>query len=357
MARALRRPNGYGTIVKRGGRRRNPYEIRITTGFETYLDKDGNLKTKQVQRSIGSFPDYASAALALAIYNNDPYDPAMKKITLEQVFNEVMKEKEGLAKSTLSSYRATWNKMEKLQKKPIAKLTLADLQSVIDCCESHTMQPLVLNLFSTLFTWATERKIVSDNPAKLLKLTAEKKEARKGQPYTSDELRKIWKNLHKIKNADIILFQVYTGTRIGELLALKKEDLHLEERWLAIHGTKTANADRVVPIRKELVPLFRSRMSTGNNTPFVFINEIGKKINSKTFIGKNFPKIVAQLEIGEHTTHDARHTFVSRADESGISQTALKVIVGHSLQGVTGKVYTHRELSSLIEEMDKISFF
>lgn len=356
MARALRRPNGYGTIVKRGGRRRNPYEIRITTGFETYLDKDGNLKTKQVQRSIGSFPDYTSAALALALYNNDPYDPAMKKVTVEQVYNEVMKEKEGLASGTLATYKTTWKQMEKIHKKPITKLTLADMQAVINDSSAPTMQSRMLNLFLTLFDWAEKRKVVADNPAKLLRLTVEKKETRKGKPYTAEELRKMWQNLHKIENVDMLIMQTYTGTRISELTELKKEDVHLEERWLAVHGTKTANADRVVPIRKELVPLFRSRMSI-NNTPFLFTNKHGNAMKSKTFIWSGYPQIIERLGIGEHTTHDARHTFISCADESGMSQTALKMIVGHSLQGVTGKVYTHRELSSLIEEMDKISFF
>ena len=51
---------------------------------------------------------------------------------------------------------------------------------------------------------------------------------------------------------------IYTGVRIGELLELKKEDVHLEERWFYVRESKTEAGVREVPITEKIVPFFTS---------------------------------------------------------------------------------------------------
>ena len=62
----MKHPNGYGSIFKLSGNRRNPFAVRITTGW----DDDG----KQVYEYLGYFPSRKKAMVALADYNNNPYD-------------------------------------------------------------------------------------------------------------------------------------------------------------------------------------------------------------------------------------------------------------------------------------------
>ena len=50
---------------------------------------------------------------------------------------------------------------------------------------------------------------------------------------------------------DSVVIMLYTGMRISELLELKAEDIHLEERWIDLRGTKTAAARRIVPVTKK----------------------------------------------------------------------------------------------------------
>lgn len=71
----MHKPNGYGSVVKLNGNRRKPYAARITIGFEPYLDKNGQVKSRQKYHTIGTYPNQREAELALAVYNNDPYDP------------------------------------------------------------------------------------------------------------------------------------------------------------------------------------------------------------------------------------------------------------------------------------------
>ena len=56
----------------------------------------------------------------------------------------------------------------------------------------------------------------------------------------------------------------------------------------------------------------------------------------------------------KHTPHDARHTCISLLAKVGIDERIIKKIVGHAGQGVTESVYTHYELESLREAINKI---
>ncbi len=76
---------------------------------------------------------------------------------------------------------------------------------------------------------------------------------------------------------------------------------------------------------------------------------IGNYIKSK----KDFKKIMKKLNM-EHNPHDTRHTFITKAKDTGINEYILKLIVGHEIQDITEKVYTHRTLEDMRNEIEKI---
>lgn len=56
----------------------------------------------------------------------------------------------------------------------------------------------------------------------------------------------------------------------------------------------------------------------------------------------------------DHKPHDTRHTFITKAKEVDMNEYILKMIVGHEIRDITEKVYTHRTLDDLKNEMKKI---
>ena len=76
----MRLPNGYGSITKQKGSRRNPYLVRVPAG----LDERGIY----IRKILGSYPSYKKAAEALAEYNRDPYDIDTIKLTFADVYEE-----------------------------------------------------------------------------------------------------------------------------------------------------------------------------------------------------------------------------------------------------------------------------
>lgn len=66
----MKLPNGYGSVVKLSGKRRNPYLVRKTNGW--HFDKE---KDKQIQDFIiiGYAPTRADGLQMLADYNKNPF--------------------------------------------------------------------------------------------------------------------------------------------------------------------------------------------------------------------------------------------------------------------------------------------
>ena len=58
----------------------------------------------------------------------------------------------------------------------------------------------------------------------------------------------------------------------------------------------------------------------------------------------------------DHTPHDTRHTCISLLTEADVNPTSIKKIVGHSgAMTLTERVYTHLDIETLVEAINKIT--
>jgi hypothetical protein len=74
----MRNPNGYGTVAKLSGKRRRPYIVKKTVGW--------NEKRQPIYDIIGYAETREAGNIMLAEYNRDPWDVDRAKITLQQLF-------------------------------------------------------------------------------------------------------------------------------------------------------------------------------------------------------------------------------------------------------------------------------
>ena len=86
--RIMKLPNGYGSVHKLSGNRRNPWRARKTTGWS--LDKK-TMKYKQEYTTLGYYPTKKEALQALAAYNEQPYD-LDNNLTVMQLYERWSKE-------------------------------------------------------------------------------------------------------------------------------------------------------------------------------------------------------------------------------------------------------------------------
>lgn len=318
---------------------------------EEFLAK--NPYGKQVQMALPGCKTMAEANIALAEYNKHPYDIDKRKTTFEQIYNVLYESKfSKMKKQARSAYVASFNKCDNIKRLRMTEIRKYHMQNIVDeyADKSKSTQKNILLLFHAVFKFALENDICEKDYSQFVTITSEQK-AKDKTPFSRDEIDKLWKNLDNYTFTDSILIMLYTGVRIGELCSIRKEDVHLDERYIELRGTKTEAADRLVPIHKKIAPLLEKRLSEANE--YIFTSTRGNAISYTTMRSKHFDVIMNELEL-THTPHECRHSFMTYAAASKLNPILVKKIVGHSAQDITQDVYTHAFIEDLVREIDKL---
>lgn len=158
--------------------------------------------------------------------------------------------------------------------------------------------------------------------------------------------------MSKNKDAQTILMLIYTGTRIGEMLNLKKENIYLKEQYFKVIQSKTKNGIREVPIADKILPFFKYFYE--NSKSGYLLEFRGNKITYSHYVGTIWKKYMKLLNL-DYTPHTARKTCVSLLTSANVNQTIIKKIVGHSgAMSLTERVYTKFDIKPLLEAINKI---
>lgn len=343
----MRNPNGYGCIKKLSGTRRKPYAAYVTAGYVV-----DNGKAKQVQKAIGYFANRQEAMIALAEYNRLPYSLDDTSVTLSEAFirtfdSRIIK----LSKSSQNGFKNTQNKItSKLGKMKVKDIRAHHLQETMESYDnlSSSSQKQIIKDIHAVFRYCMENDIISKDYSEFLKVTSDKETEQKA-PFTQEEVNILWDNLEN-DIAKAMLIMIYTGMRIGELLALTKSDIHLKNRIIEVHGKKTKAAERRVPIHKKIEPILKDLASRTDN--YLLPAKRGGKFNDTKF---RLALDELNDKIGlNHTPHECRHTFITFCQYSRLDNFIVKSIVGHTTKDVTQSVYTHPLDEDLIREIDKL---
>lgn len=134
----------------------------------------------------------------------------------------------------------------------MTELRKSHMQRVVDEYAelSKSTQKNIMGLFHQIYKFALENDICEKDYSQFVTVTSEKEKENK-VPFSREEVKLLWDNLDTYDYADSILIMIYTGVRIGELRHLRKENVHLEERYIELHGTKTEAADQISPYSQE----------------------------------------------------------------------------------------------------------
>lgn len=166
-----------------------------------------------------------------------------------------------------------------------------------------------------------------------------------------------------------IVLCLYTGLRIGELLALEWSDVNLSEaelyvtkscydgkdengQFCRITGTpKTESSRRVIPIPKQLIPHLRELKKKSNSKHVV---SDGAKVITVRSYQRSFELLLKKQKISHHGFHALRHTFATRAIECGMDVKSLSEILGHKNPTITLKRYVHSFMAHKREYMNRL---
>lgn len=333
----MKLPNGYGSITKMSGKRRNPYRITKTIGY----DDNG----KQIRETIGYAKSYTKALELLTNYNQDPYDIDESKITFEELFNKFITSKEQeyeegkISKKSIDRYKNAYKYYESVKTMTFISIKKFQLQKIIDDCKyGYDTKSDIKTLYNFLYKIAVEFEMpIKRNYFEGIDIGKQTK-SDKHKSITNDDLKILWEH----KNDDYvgaILIQIYCGLRPTELLTIK--EIHLDERYM-IGGIKTESGiDRIIPINEKIVPFIEQYLLTDK------LNLTYRQYSFK------FKNIMKKLKM-DYTPHDCRHTLATLLDNANANDTCTKIILGHKINDITKGTYTHKTLQQLLDTINLI---
>lgn len=161
-----------------------------------------------------------------------------------------------------------------------------------------------------------------------------------------------------------ILLCLYSGLRIGELIALQWSDIdfvkgiltvskscHDGKDGLIIDEPKTANSRRLIPLPKQLLPILKG-IKKKSDSSFV-VSSNGSFVSVRSY-QRSFELLLKRLNIPHKGFHSLRHTFATRAIECGMDVKTLSEILGHKNPTVTLNRYTHSLMEHKQDMMNKL---
>lgn len=221
---------------------------------------------------------------------------------------------------------------------------------------------IVLSILKSSFNEAENADIILKNPCRSIKrLSVDEKEI---DAFTRTEQYAIENYIFGKKRVKLygILLCLYSGIRIGELLSLNWKDVDFKRNILTVNktllakgevsSTKTKSGVREIPISKNLLPLLKE-MRRVAKSEFV-IESNGHYTDIRGYQGL-FERLLKRLNIRKLGFHSLRHTFATRAIESGVDYKTLSVLMGHANAMITINRYAHSMMDTKRKAISKLS--
>lgn len=143
----------------------------------------------------------------------------------------------------------------------------------------------------------------------------------------------------------MMVFALNTGLRVGELLALRWEDVSIPERrvrvsqndWQGHVGTPKGGQAREVPLNGRALGVIQALRTDGAGLVFRGADGGPYRYRSAQLAIEKVSRRVGEKRFGWHAL---RHTFASHLVMRGVSLTAVQQLLGHSTQAMTER-YAH----------------
>ncbi|WP_223804681.1 tyrosine-type recombinase/integrase [Lactococcus protaetiae] len=278
----------------------------------------------------------------------------------QKIFKEwrVIRNVELKASSAVSEEKSFSKFLEQFGSRKIQEIKSQEIQTFILglhlSASTRTLRKTYYNLF---FSYAKKVGYIADNPMERVVLpkartTFEEVRKKKNKFLNKEEMRRIldysYQNVSQVRKTMVYEFLFLTGLRIGELQALRWQDIDFEKRQLFVRHTlnvygyseqerqllspKTSHSYRSIYINTrciEIVDYFRENMK---DSDFIFVTEKGRMFHRGN-LSKYFGRICQILDKDSdvsrtYNLHMLRHSHISLLIELGVPIKSIMERVG-----------------------------
>ena len=317
---------------------------QISKTFDTMREARLWASRIEAEQSLGAIK--ASKNIIFSDYFKEWYTtykaPKISPITLNRykIFHRVLEsEFEGvtLAKMNRARYQRFINKYGATH----AKDTVSKLNSFVKACVKSALLD----------------EIITKDFTEGIELVYNVNRTRDVEYLEYDELQRLTaqtvSNLNsRFSSRFVILTGIFTGARIGEILALTWEDIDFENNTISINKAwdytlgrgfippKTESSNRVISVSPVLLAWLKQLKV--NKNKMVFANQYGKT-PTPTAVNKTLQKLLKECELHKKNFHfhSLRHTHVAYLLYNGVDIYVISRRLGHSDISMTAKRYAY----------------
>lgn len=331
-----KRANGMGTVYKHPGSRTKPWEAQ------------------KAGVHIGYFATKYEAEQALSRFVGRKIEDRLN-ITFSQAYDLWLPDhSRTITGSGVSGYKQAYLHCSPLYSRMFRSLRTADFQKVIADMEqqdySKSTCEKVLQLFGQLSKWAIREEIITVNYAQFVTIVAEQKTTKK--PFTPAQIAAIQRSPHPA--AQVALVLLTTGCRPNELFSVPLSQCH---DTYFIGGSKTkAGKNRVIPVSSFGLPAYQAMLSAAKESGGSrLIDGYPGNHSNSNYTKRDWKALMQSLDIQGMTPYNCRHTYATLAVQSGMKPELLQKILGHADYSTTVEVYTHMDISEILQESQKLA--
>lgn len=369
--------------------KKHPYPI--TKGrdgrYRTYVKKEDGSRKQIAKSTYEKVED-----VLIDYYKGQAEAHSKKKITLEDLYpiwldyKRIHNAAPAYIKRIESNWR-NWYADADIVKQPITTLTKLSLD-----VWSHELIEQVRHIkkeyynismiMRQMLDYAVDADIISENPFRKVKIESRqvfdpvKKKPSEMQVFTREEVEALyevaWRHfeaesmtIHKLAPL-AVMFQFQTGIRIGELCAVRYEDItdsdifihrmYRYEEKEVVEYTKGHHEGRLVPLTSEAIRIIDTarkyqQQHSLNDSGYIF--SVNEEPLSYYAIRKLYAKYCEEINTTAKSSHKSRMTYISALIDGGVNINTIRDMVGHADERTTYSSYCY-DRKSKSERIDLI---
>lgn len=284
-----------------------------------------------------------------------------KPQTIQEILTQAIDYQHATNELSDTSYRRKKETLKILERyyfvtsKTVDKVTPADITDFLIKITDYSNSVIskAYGLLNFAFKQAAFKGYINCNPLdnkQQFKRPQSKKQNKKVVAFTLAEQKDFISALladERVRYKEQMLISLFTGARMGEINALTVSDINFNDNTITIARTiskdsndrpiigtttKTYAGLRTLHPTAEIMQIIRQRINTITPDALLFTDKNGRLITTNQ-VNMEFKRFCKAHNIGKGydvNQHMLRHTFATRAIESGMPAPVLQKILGHT---------------------------